>query len=158
MHSEPFRVSRAFLEALYDHKGPVIAVGTTSARCMESLYYFGLMCSMGKEPAFLSQWEAYRMPSLLSRDAALEALLNYMQKHVLEAFTAKTQIMIVPSFRFRFTDGLITNFHQPKSTLLLLIAAFIGEDWRRCYSHAIEQHYRFLSYGDSSLLLQSREK
>ncbi|MCL2502154.1 MAG: S-adenosylmethionine:tRNA ribosyltransferase-isomerase [Bacteroidales bacterium] len=158
MHSEPFSVSRAFVETLYNQKGPVVAVGTTSARCIESLYYFGIMCSMGQEPDFLPQWEAYRMPPLLDRKAALEALLLYMQKNGLEVFEARTQIMIVPSFKFRFTNGLITNFHQPKSTLLLLIAAFIGEDWRKCYAHALEQNYRFLSYGDSSLLLQSREK
>ena len=160
MHSEPFSVSKAFLETLYNHKGEVIAVGTTSARCIESLYYFGLICSTGQQPDLLPQWEAYRMPQMLSRKAALEAILQYMHIRGLEVFEARTQIMIVPSFPFRFTNGLITNFHQPKSTLLLLIAAFIGEDWRRCYEHALAQNYRFLSYGDSSLLLplQGKEK
>ena len=152
MHSEPFTVSRAFLERLYHHQGPVVAVGTTSARCLESLYFLGLMCHLGEESRFLPQWKAYQLEPLLTKEAALEALLNYLQKNQMDFFSARTQIMIVPSFKFRFINGLITNFHQPKSTLLLLIAAFIGEDWRRCYAHAIQQGYRFLSYGDSSLL------
>jgi len=152
MHSEPFTVTRDFIERLCNQKGEVIAVGTTSARCLESLYYFGLMCYNGEEPRLLPQWEAYRLAPLLTKEAALEAILNYLQKHQMDFFSARTQIMIVPSFKFRFINGLITNFHQPKSTLLLLIAAFIGEDWRSCYVHAIQNDYRFLSYGDSSLL------
>ena len=152
MHSEPFTVSLSFLERLLSHKGQVICVGTTSVRCLESLYYFGLMCHKEQEPSFLSQWYAYSDKPLLSREASLEQLIAYLYKRHLTVFTARTQIMMVPSFTFRWTNGLITNFHQPKSTLLLLIAAFIGEDWRHCYTHALENGYRFLSYGDSSLL------
>lgn len=152
MHSEPFTVSLSFLETLYAHKGDVVAVGTTSARCLESLYHFGLMCYMGKEPVFLPQWDAYSVKPLLSREESLEQIITYLHRHSFTSFSAHTQIMIVPSFSFRWINGLITNFHQPKSTLLLLIAAFIGEDWRRCYEHALKNEYRFLSYGDSSLL------
>ena len=153
MHSEPFSVSLAFLQALHQHKGPVVTVGTTSTRCLESLYYFGLQCYNGKDPSFLPQWEAYAPAAPLSPEQALEALMDYMHKRQITQFSARTQIMMVPSFTFKWTNGLITNFHQPKSTLLLLIAAFIGEDWRKCYAHALEKGYRFLSYGDSSLLL-----
>ena len=152
MHSEPFSVSLSFLEALHRHKGPIVTVGTTSTRCLESLYYFGIQCYKGIEPSFLPQWEAYQPAAALSREQALEALMEYMHKCQITQFSARTQIMIVPSFKFRWTDALITNFHQPKSTLLLLIAAFIGEDWKQCYAHALEKGYRFLSYGDSSLL------
>ena len=153
MHSEPFTVSLSFLEKLYAHKGEVIAVGTTSARCLESLYHFGILCYMGQDPRFLSQWDAYAIKPVLSREESLEQLITYLHTQRIPSFSAHTQLMIVPSFSFRWTNGLITNFHQPKSTLLLLIAAFIGEDWRRCYAHALEKGYRFLSYGDSSLLL-----
>ena len=154
MHSEPFSVSLSFLERLLSHKGRVISVGTTSTRCLESLYYFGLMLYMGIEPQILPQWDAYSLKPVLTREESLEQIITYLYKRNLTAFCARTQIMIVPSFQFRFTDGLITNFHQPKSTLLLLIAAFIGEEWRQCYAHALESGYRFLSYGDSSLLFR----
>ena len=153
MHSEPFTVSISFLEQILSHKGAIITVGTTSARCLESLYYFGLMCFQGQEPTFLSQWDTYHLKPLLTREDSLMQIITFLKKHNLNSFTASTQIMIVPSFTFRWINGLITNFHQPKSTLLLLIAAFIGADWRKCYTHALEEGYRFLSYGDSSLLL-----
>ena len=152
MHSEPFEVSLSFLEHLLSHKGDIIAVGTTSVRCLESLYYFGLMCFLGREPLFLSQWDAYELKPVLTPKESLEELIAYMYKRQLTHFSARTQIMIVPSFIFHWTNGMITNFHQPKSTLLLLIAAFIGEDWRKCYQYALDNGYRFLSYGDSSLL------
>jgi len=158
MHSELFVVSLSFLEELLSHKGAIVGVGTTSVRCLESLYYLGLMCRQGLEPNFLSQWDAYSFSPVLSRKESLECLIAYLRKKQLTDFYARTQIMIVPSFTFRWTDGLITNFHQPKSTLLLLIAAFIGEDWRRCYVHALRQGYRFLSYGDSSLLWPQEER
>ena len=156
MHSEPFTVSKSFLEKLLTHMGEVVAVGTTSARCIESLYWLGLMCFLGEEPFFLPQWYPYSAKPVLSKEASLEQLLSYLNKNQLDNFSARTQVMIVPSFIFHFVNGLITNFHQPKSTLLLLIAAFIGEDWRRCYAHALAHGYRFLSYGDSSLLLPKK--
>ena len=153
MHSEPFTVSLPFLRQLLSHTGEVIAVGTTSARCLESLYWFGIMCYMGIDPCFLPQWEAYSLKPVLSRKESLEQLISYLQKREMTSFSGRTQIMVAPSYTFHLTNGLITNFHQPRSTLLLLIAAFIGEDWRRCYAHALANGYRFLSYGDSSLLL-----
>jgi len=155
MHHESFTVSLSFLEQLLVHKGEVICVGTTSVRCVESLYYFGLMCCLGREPKQLSQWEAYRDALPVTREESLEQLITYLKKQQCNTFSAKTQIMIVPSFVFRWTSGMITNFHQPKSTLLLLIAAFMGDEWKRCYHHALQHGYRFLSYGDSSLLCPS---
>jgi len=152
MHSEPFNVSLSFLESLQRHKGAVLSVGTTSTRCLESLYYFGLMCYLGQEPLFLSQWDVYNLKPELTSEESLEQIIAYLQKRHLTSFSAHTQLMIVPSFTFRWTNGIITNFHQPKSTLLMLIAAFIGDDWRKCYAHALQKGYRFLSYGDSSLL------
>lgn len=156
MHSEPFSLSREFLECLLLHRGPVVAVGTTSCRCLESLYYFGLMVREGKDPLFLSQWEAYGASCTLSYKESIEQILAYMDQKGLERFRADTQIMIVPSFRFRCLDALITNYHQPKSTLLLLVAAFVGDDWKKIYAHALARDYRFLSYGDSSLLFKNQ--
>ncbi|MDR2586337.1 MAG: S-adenosylmethionine:tRNA ribosyltransferase-isomerase [Prevotellaceae bacterium] len=153
IHSEPFTVSLSFLESLLHRNGDVVCVGTTSARCVESLYYFGVMCSKGIVPNFLPQWDAYTSPSELTREESLTHLITYLKKRRLTHFSARTQLMIVPSFTFKWMNGLITNFHQPKSTLLLLVAAFIGEDWQKCYQHAIDSGYRFLSYGDTSLML-----
>jgi S-adenosylmethionine:tRNA ribosyltransferase-isomerase len=96
------------------------------------------------------------MQPILSVTDSIEQIIAYLYKHQMKQFSARTQIMIVPSFSFRLTTGMITNFHQPKSTLLLLVAAFIGEDWRTCYQHALDNGYRFLSYGDSSLLFPQK--
>ena len=186
MHSEPFAVSRAFLTDLRDHQGPVVSVGTTSCRCLESLYYMGLRVLQHRDPSFVAQWDPYQASGIfgtpdasgisgtpeaagisgtpeapageggelgaLSYKEALQALLDYMDRTQTDVLHARTQIMIVPSYRFRAIQALVTNFHQPNSTLLLLIAAFVGDDWRRIYDHALASDYRFLSYGDSSLL------
>ncbi len=156
MHSEPFSVSRMFLEHLLEaiDKNKVISVGTTSARCLESLYYIGVRCMENPTAPILSvnQWEPYEKEYKYSVSEVLEAIVAYMDKAKTDLLLASTEIIIVPGFKFRVVDMLITNFHQPQSTLLLLISAFIGDSWRKLYSHALDSGYRFLSYGDSSLL------
>lgn len=156
MHCEPFSVPVSFLESLRDHVGPLVSVGTTSCRCLESLYYLGLQSISGKDPSFVGQWEPYFTSSEVSYKESLDALIGYLKRNRIETLEASTQILIIPSYRFRGTDILITNYHQPNSTLLLLIAAFTGDDWRLIYDHALMNNYRFLSYGDSSVLFSSK--
>ena len=155
MHSEQFSVSREFLQQLISHKGPVVSVGTTSCRCLESLYYLGLQVAGGRTPSFVGQWEPYVTPSGIPYKNSLEHLCLYMDREKIPTLNASTQIIIAPSYRFLTTDILITNYHQPNSTLLLLVAALTGEDWRKIYDHALTENYRFLSYGDSCLLFNS---
>ncbi len=153
MHTEHFIVRKETLTHLLEQR-PNIPVGTTSVRTLESLFW--LAEKIKKDPDLnrlhLAQWEPYQIDSTLDRQAALEVLIAYLNSRGQEEVEASTDIMIVPSYDFKFTDAIITNFHQPKSTLLLLISALTGEDWKRIYQHALENHYRFLSYGDSSLL------
>ena len=154
MHSEPFSVSKRFLQALAA-KGnrPLTAVGTTSTRCLESLYFLGVHCLEGKEPGVVEQWEPYRPEGYdYPLSTAIQALVDYLDGAGHEELTSRTRIIIVPGYRFRVIDYLITNFHQPKSTLLLLISAFVGDAWRTIYDFALANDFRFLSYGDSSLL------
>ena len=154
MHSEPFSVSKDFLKALIS-KGetPLTAVGTTSTRCLESLYYLGVHCLECGEPGTVEQWEPYRQEGYsYPLTAALQALVDYLEQAGLEELHARTRIIIVPGYRFRLIDYLVTNFHQPKSTLLLLISAFVGDAWQAIYDFALSHDFRFLSYGDSSLL------
>lgn len=161
MHAEHFFVTRELLEAFQNNRRPLIAVGTTSVRMLESLYWLGVKVLEGKitqlQHALISQWEVYDLPQNIAPKKALNALLIMMHKQQITAFHATTQIIIVPGYRFRMLNGLITNFHQPHSTLLLLIAAFVGNDWRRIYDYALQHNFRFLSYGDSSLLLPKTE-
>lgn len=154
MHREPFAVSRTLLERLRDGGTPVIAVGTTSVRTLESLYYAGVSCIENGSPSEIGQWVPYERDWSYSTREALAALVDYLDKQGLQEFVTGTRIIIVPGFRFRIVDMLVTNFHQPRSTLLLLISAFVGGDWQTIYSHALEGGYRFLSYGDSSLLFR----
>ena len=154
MHSEPFSVSKDFLKALIS-KGetPLTAVGTTSTRCLESLYYLGVHCLECGETGTVEQWEPYRQEGYsYPLTAALQALVDYLEQAGLEELHARTRIIIVPGYRFRLIDYLVTNFHQPKSTLLLLISAFVGDAWQAIYDFALSHDFRFLSYGDSSLL------
>lgn len=160
MHSEPFSISTDILGKLYQNADSkeVVAVGTTSVRTLESLYWLGVDCAVsgpGKwEPSPVGQWTPYISPNGdVSCSDALGALMEYAEIHGLDRITCRTRIIIVPSYRFRIVRNLITNFHQPKSTLLLLIAALIGEDWRKVYRYALDNGFRFLSYGDSSLLM-----
>jgi len=154
MHLEPFSVSKSFLKDLLEsiNLRKIIAVGTTSTRCLESLYYLGVHCIKYGEPRGVEQWEPYNHDTKISVKESLGAILNYMDMAGLDTITAKTGIIIVPGYRFKIVDILITNFHQPQSTLLLLIAALIGERWRDVYRYALEHDFRFLSYGDSSVL------
>lgn len=161
MHSEEFHVSRGFLRDLLQAEGPVIAVGTTSMRTLESLYWLGVRICEGKNPEGalrqdVSQWEPYGGERQLPTAArSLGALLDWMDKEGLDHFTGETSLIIVPGYEFKITDVLLTNFHQPGSTLLLLVAAFIGDDWRQAYRHALEKDYRFLSYGDACLFFRN---
>ena len=153
MHAEKIEVSREFIENLIQNLGHIVAVGTTSVRTLESLYYLGVQLHSGDTKLLVNQWEPYEADKVLTSREALEAILNYMHETQSNILYATTQIMIVPGYKFNIVNILITNFHQPKSTLLLLLAAFVGEKWRELYSYALENDYRFLSYGDSSVLM-----
>ena len=152
MHREPFTVSLDLLRALLDPAGPVIAVGTTSVRTLESLYYAGVDCIEKGAPEDIAQWAPYEREYPYSTREALEALIRWLASTGRDALTLGTRIIIVPGFRFRLVDRMVTNFHQPQSTLLLLVSAFVGGDWRSIYDYALSHGFRFLSYGDSSLL------
>ena len=152
MHREPFVVSKALLERLRDRKEPVIAVGTTSVRTLESLYYIGVSCIETGQPADVDQWAPYTREYPYSTEEALDAIIGYLERSGKDALVAGTRIIIVPGFEFRLVSYLVTNFHQPESTLILLISAFVKGDWRTIYSYALAHDFRFLSYGDSSLL------
>lgn len=157
MHTEHFEVRLATLENLLAHHGDITAVGTTSVRTLESLPVLGWRIRQGGEPdaeRVIGQWESYDIPADYTGREVLEDLIGYMQRNGLERLKAATQIMITPlGFRFRIVSRIVTNFHQPKSTLLLLVSAYIGDDWRRMYHYALDNDFRFLSYGDSSLLI-----
>ncbi len=152
MHSEFISVDRRLIEELAGTERPVIAVGTTSVRTLESLYHLGCMAAQGKPISELPQWYPYSDEHpRLSRKEALTTLARVCGERLM----AGTRVIIAPGYEYKVVDGIITNFHQPKSTLLLLISAFIGEDWRRMYAHALaDERYRFLSYGDACLLLK----
>ncbi|MBP5483887.1 MAG: S-adenosylmethionine:tRNA ribosyltransferase-isomerase [Bacteroidales bacterium] len=152
MHREPFVVTKDLLNRLIAHKGPVIAVGTTSVRTLESLYYIGVSILETGKPADVEQWAPYTREYPYSTEEALKAIVDYLDANNLESLVAGTRIIIVPGFKFRLVDKLVTNFHQPESTLILLVSAFVKGDWRTIYDYALRHDFRFLSYGDSSLL------
>ena len=154
MHREPFTVSRELLCRLRDADQPVVAVGTTSVRTLESLYYVGVSCLEQGSPVDVDQWAPYTREYAPSRKEALDAIVKYLDANGLDTLMIGTRIIIVPGFRFRVVDAMVTNFHQPQSTLLLLISAFVGGDWRTIYDFALANGFRFLSYGDSSLLFR----
>ncbi len=156
MHSEMISVTKDTLEELLRNLGSIIAVGTTSVRTLESLYFLGRQLILSPETFQfqVKQWEPYNSTALYPpTEEALSALIEYMNAHQLKKLNAATQIIIAPGYKFRLVSGMITNFHQPKSTLLLLISAFVGADWKKIYNYAFDNEFRFLSYGDSSLLL-----
>lgn len=157
MHKEQIIVSKKTIQHLKNHKGKRIAIGTTSMRTLESLYWLGLKVkeNTSLQELNLDQWFAYENASneLPKVDQSLEWLLTYLDNNHLQHIQASTALMIAPGYQFRIVDGLITNFHQPKSTLLLLVAAMIGDKWREAYAYALKNDFRFLSYGDSSLIL-----
>ncbi len=161
MHTETFCVKKQTIERLIAHQGHAVAVGTTSVRTLESLYYIG--CKMLQLPDaeeqhwHVEQWEPYQM-QVAPDDApttmeALQAIANYMQRNALTTLHGSTQIIIAPGYNYHIVKMLITNFHQPQSTLLLLVSAFVHGDWRNIYDYALQHEFRFLSYGDSSLLI-----
>ena len=140
------------LEQLRDASRPLVAVGTTSVRTLESLYYIGVSCLETGRPADVEQWAPYTREYPYETAEALDAIIRYLDAEGLDALVAGTRIIIVPGFRFRLVNGLVTNFHQPESTLILLVSAFVDGDWRRIYDYALSHEFRFLSYGDSSFL------
>lgn len=152
MHREPFSVSLQLLETLRDSPGRVIAVGTTSVRTLESLYYIGVSIIETGEISDVAQWAPYEREYGPSLQEALDAIIHYLKDRGESSLTAGTRIIIVPGFKFRVVDMMVTNFHQPESTLILLVSAFVGGDWRTIYDYALGHGFRFLSYGDSSLL------
>ncbi len=153
MHREFFSVSRTLLQSLLSHPGRVAAVGTTSVRTLESLYWLGLKAMRHEPLDHLSQWECYESDDTgTSPDTAIRAILNYLDTNNLDAFKASTGIMICPGYRYRIASRIITNFHQPQSTLLLLVSAAVGDDWKKIYEYAMGHGFRFLSYGDSCYL------
>lgn len=154
MHSELIVVSRSLIAEIASATAPIIAVGTTSVRTLESLYHLGCMAAQGKDIAELPQWYAYDTDHPdLGRAEAFKALLRHLDADGRSELVASTRIIIAPGYRFRVVDGMVTNFHQPRSTLLLLVSAFTRGDWRRMYDEALEHRYNFLSYGDAQLLL-----
>ena len=176
MHTEYISVNRTTLQRLIDHDGQAIAVGTTSVRTLESLYYMGITVmkqpDATEEQLHVSQWQPYNQEKKeapqstgvlasqsvgalneeISAVEALKALANYMDRHGLEALHSSTQIIIAPGYRYHIVKAIVTNFHQPQSTLLLLVSAFVGGDWHTIYDYALGHDFRFLSYGDSSIL------
>ena len=157
MHTEYISVRRQTLEKLIRHSAQAIAVGTTSVRTLESLYYMGVYASehpdANEEQLHVSQWTPYDTAPVMSPVEALKALLSWMDRHELTTLHSSTQIIIAPGYDYHIVRMLVTNFHQPQSTLLLLVSAFLHGDWRRVYDYALAHDFRFLSYGDSSLLI-----
>ena len=157
MHTEVIAVTRETIKTLRDHVGDIVAVGTTSMRTLESLYFIGEQLSTLNSQLStitVSQFAPYTREYTLSTRDALQALVDYLDATGQDVLHAETQIMIKPGYQFRVVDKLITNFHQPKSTLLLLVSAFVGGDWHTIYDYALANDFRFLSYGDSSILFR----
>ena len=157
MHCEHFTVTQRTIEQLLEYQGNVIPVGTTSVRTLESLFWLGvkLMNDLSADPAglTLTQWEAYSLNHDITAADAMRSILNFLKKNCRSSVEASTSMMIVPGYKFRIINGMITNFHQPRSTLLLLVSAWAGNDWKKIYNYALQNNFRFLSYGDCSLLI-----
>ncbi len=154
MHYEKITLSKDFLIKLRDNIKPVIAVGTTTMRTLESLYWLGVKLLKGSDTYKVDQWDPYIIKSEISINDSLNIIIESLEKSGNDYITADTGIMITPGYEFKFADVLITNFHLPRSTLLLLIAAFIGDEWKKVYEYALKNNFRFLSYGDSSILFK----
>lgn len=156
MHTEKIVVSLLTLKQLQRKiNDPIIPVGTTSMRTLESLFWLGLKLNSGDEVFAVEQWDPYRLtiPDGFNSAQAMAVLIDYLEKNKLEELKAETRLMIAPVYDFKLCSGIVTNFHQPKSTLLLLVSALIGKDWKKAYDFALENNFRFLSYGDSCLFL-----
>lgn len=155
MHTEIIAVPKQVIQDVRNHLGHIVAVGTTSVRTLESLYYLGERVHAGKD-LHVEQFEPYKEDHVISTEQALDYLLDYLDATEQGVLHADTQIMIEPGFQFRIVEQMITNFHQPKSTLLLLVSAFVKGDWHTIYDYALAHDFRFLSYGDSSLLYRAK--
>ncbi len=153
MHCEQMVFDKTFIVNLLQNASFVIPVGTTSMRSLESLYWFGVKLLMGEEIFFIEKLFAYNPTENISVEASLQAILDYMTENNLSQLVGETEIFIFPGYEFKICKGIITNFHQPDSTLILLIAALVGENWQKIYGYALQNNFRFLSYGDSSLLI-----
>ena len=157
MHAEWIEVTIDFIKQLSAHlNGKVVAVGTTSLRTLESLYWIGNKLAKGEQVDLhgiaVNQWDPYHEAQTCTPEEALAAIVTYLEANKLSKLVTRTQILIAPGYKFKIVNGLVTNFHQPQSTLLLLVSAFISGDWRKVYNFAMEHDYRFLSYGDGCLL------
>jgi S-adenosylmethionine:tRNA ribosyltransferase-isomerase len=158
MHEEHIEIPARTISAIVNHfPAPLIPVGTTSLRVIESLFWLGLKTvlepGISKESLTIAQWDAYELPDQsISVTEALNGLLTWMESNSLEQLVTKTRLLISPGYEFKIAGALLTNFHQPRSTLLLLVAALIGDDWKKVYDYALENDFRFLSYGDGCLL------
>jgi len=156
MHAEFLDVSIDFIRAFLENNEKKVCVGTTSLRTLESLYWMGVKVlsnsNISIEEIKISQWDAYELPQDFSVESSFIALENWMKSAQLTHLVVPTQLLIAPGYSIRTVDAILTNFHQPESTLLLLIYAFVGDDWKHIYSHALAKDYRFLSFGDGSLL------
>jgi len=157
MHVEPVHITADNLRHIISHSGhPLVAVGTTSVRTLESLYWFGAQLAYNSNltKMHINQWDPYTIdPKGMSCADAYELILDWMERHNTDHLDGETQLMIAPGYIYRVVNGIVTNFHQPKSTLLLLVSALIGERWHECYRYALEHGFRFLSYGDSCLFI-----
>ncbi len=156
MHSEQVVIDKKLVEDILNAHGKIIAAGTTTIRSLESLYYIAAnLYTSYILPSGVGQWEPYdKKMDAFERNLLLENLLKYMRENGTEQISFSTNIIIIPGYRFKMTDGMVTNFHQPGSTLLLLVSAFLGEYWETIYDHALNNHYRFLSYGDACLFMK----
>lgn len=157
MHVEKIAIARQNIQCICNHFGqPIIPVGTTTVRTIESVYWFGvkLECDPTLDEMHVLQWDPYELAEkALPPEKAYHNVLNWMDRHEYDQLDGDTQLLIAPGYKYHVINGLITNFHQPKSTLLLLVSALIGDTWKECYQHALKNGYRFLSYGDSCLFL-----
>ena len=157
MHTEYISVNRRTIEKLIAHGGKTIAVGTTSVRTLESLYYIGIKIHQNpeanQEELHIKQWMPYEPHPALTPVESLQEILDYLNRHGMEALHTSTQIIIAPGYEYKIVKKIVTNFHQPQSTLLLLVSAFVKGDWKKIYDYALSHDFRFLSYGDSSLLI-----
>lgn len=156
MHTEKIVVNRSTIQNILSHYGkPLIAVGTTSVRTLESIYWFGVQLegNPSVDAMHVSQWEPYDNPHEVDFHKSYSNVLDWMARHDADILLGETQLIIAPGYKYHVISGMITNFHQPKSTLLLLVSALIGDEWKRCYRFALDHGFRFLSYGDSCLFL-----
>ena len=157
MHTEYISVNRSTIEKLIAHDGQTVAVGTTSVRTLESLYYIGILIHQNQESnqeeLHVKQWMPYEPHPALSPKESLQCILDYLNRHDMEALHTSTQIIIAPGYDYKIVKKIVTNFHQPQSTLLLLVSAFVKGDWKKIYDYALSHDFRFLSYGDSSILI-----